>query len=281
MERARDAMASLGLETVVGEHVLDRHGYLAGTDEDRAADLIRAFEDPSVAGIVTIRGGWGCARALPHLHWPTIRANPKVVMGYSDVTSLLLALHARTGLVGFHGPNALSTLNDFTVEAVRPLLFGDTPPIELSPDSDEGGISILRPGRARGRLIGGNLTVLSAMAGTPYLPSFEGHILFLEDIREDVYRVDRMMTQLAQAGLLSGLTGFLMGSCRGCVPEEDGIGRFELVDVLRHHIEPLGIPAIMGAPFGHQTDKWTLPLGVMAELNTATGAIRLLEAPVV
>lgn len=272
-------MESLGLRTVVGENATDRFGYLAGTDEARASDVMAAFGDEGVAGLVAIRGGWGCARMLPYLDWPTIRANPKIVLGYSDVTSLLLALYARTGLVGFHGPVATSSFSDFTLESMRALLF-ESSPYDYRLDEDEGGLSVIRHGVARGPLVGGNLTVLAAMVGTPYVPSFEGHILFLEDIGESVYRVDRMLTQLGQAGLLAGLTGFVMGSCRGCVPERDAIGSFELSDVIRQHIAPLGIPAIMGAPIGHIQDKWTVPLGAMAELQTETGALRLLEAPV-
>lgn len=280
VDEARETIESLGLRAVVGENVLDRHGYLAGRDEDRAADLMAAFTDDAIAGIVAIRGGWGCARLLPFLDWRTIRANPKAVIGYSDVTSLLLALYARTGLVGFHGPVATSTFTDFTLDSFRPVVFSGEP-VALGPDSDEGGMTVIRHGTARGRLAGGNLTVLAAMVGTPYLPSFEGHILFLEDIGESVYRIDRMLTQLGQAGLLGGLAGFVMGSCRGCTPEQDAIASFELVDVIRQHIEPLGIPAVMGAPFGHVRDKWTVPVGSMAELRTETGALHLVEAPVV
>lgn len=238
-----------------------------------------AFQDDAITGLVAIRGGWGCARLLPFLDWTAIRANPKVVIGYSDVTSLLLAMYARAGVVGYHGPVATSSFSRFTLDAFRPVVF-ESNPVDLAPEAGTPGLSVIRHGTARGPLVGGNLTVLAAMVGTPYLPSFEGHILFLEDIGESVYRVDRMLTQLAQAGLLSGLAGFVMGSCRGCTPEADALGSFELSEVVRQHVEPLGIPALMGAPIGHVTDKWTLPLGVMAELHTETGALRLAEAPV-
>ena len=280
LDDARQAMRDLGLRTVDGAHVLDRHGYLAGQDADRAADLMAAFRDPAITGMVAVRGGWGSARLLPYLDWPTIRQNPKVVLGYSDLTSLLLAMLARTGVVGFHGPVATSSFSAFTLGSLRSVVFGDAEdpfPRDVLGD----GTQTIRPGIARGRLVGGNLTVLAAMVGTPYVPSFDGHILFLEDIGESVYRVDRMLTQLGQAGLLGGLAGFVLGSCRGCTPEPDALGTFTLGEVVRQHIEPLGIPAYLGAPFGHVRDKWTLPLGALAEIDGGARTLRLVEPAVV
>ncbi|MEM1056730.1 MAG: LD-carboxypeptidase [Bacteroidota bacterium] len=280
VEESREALEALGLRTVIGEHALERDGYLAGRDGDRATDLVAAFTDDTITGIVAIRGGWGCARLLPYLDWPTLRANPKVLLGYSDLTSLLLALYARTGLVGFHGPVATSTFTDFTLTSLRDTLFGASG-FEMLPDADEGPIDVITPGTATGPLVGGNLTVLCAMVGTPYLPSFEGHILFLEDIGESVYRVDRMLTQLGQAGLLGGLAGIVMGSCRGCTPERDAIATFELDEVLRHHFGPLGVPTVMGAPIGHIRDKWTVPIGATARLDAEAGTLTFEEPPTV
>lgn len=272
---------ALGLRAVVGKNALSRHGYLAGTDAQRAADMNDAFANPDVDGILAIRGGWGCARILPMVDWAAIRANPKALIGYSDLTSFLLAMYARTGVIGFHGPTGVSTFSPFTLASFNATVFRSEP-TPLAPDTamigaDGESITTIRAGRARGRLVGGNLTVLSAMVGTPWLPSFEGHILFLEDIGESVYRVDRMLTQVAQAGLLDGLTGFVFGSCRGCDPEVDAVGNFTLEEVVRQHVEPLGIPAIMGAPIGHITDKITVPVGGLAELDADAGTLALLE----
>ncbi|MEL6613330.1 MAG: LD-carboxypeptidase, partial [Bacteroidota bacterium] len=284
VERAQNRLGALGLNAVVGEHALARYGYLAGTDTQRAADVNAAFADPQVDGILALRGGWGCARMLPYVDWSIIRDNPKALIGYSDLTSLLLAIYARTGLIGFHGPTGISNFSPFTVASLRAAAF-QTKPTPLAPNTALIGEETMqpetiRPGTARGRLVGGNLSVLAALAGTPWLPSFEGHILFLEDIGEDVYRVDRMMTQIAQAGLLDGLTGFVFGSCRGCGNDVDSVGTFTFEEIVRQHIEPLGIPAILGAPIGHITDKLTMPIGAMAELNASTGEISLTEAAV-
>ena len=220
---------------------------------------------------------------LPFVDWTLVRQNPKVVIGYSDLTSFLLAMYARAGLVGFHGPTGVSTFSPFTVASLRAVAFASEP-TPLAPcrsPSPEGPTITVTPGRARGRLVGGNLTVLTAMVGTPWLPSMEGHLLFLEDIGESVYRIDRMLTQLGQAGLLGGLAGVVFGRCRGCDPEMDAVGSFTLEEVVRQHLEPLGVPAILGAPIGHITDKITLPIGAMAELDADAGDLRLLEGATV
>lgn len=284
VERAQNRLGALGLNAVVGEHALARHGYLAGTDTQRAADFNTAFADPDVDGILALRGGWGCARMLPYVDWSVVRANPKAVIGYSDLTSLLLATYARTGLIGFHGPTGISNFSPFTVASLRAAAF-QTEPTPLAPDTaligeDTMQPMTIRPGVARGRLVGGNLSVLVGLVGTPWLPSFEGHILFLEDIGEDVYRVDRMLTHVIQSGLMDGLTGFVFGSCRGCDNDIDAVGTFDFEEVVRHHVEPLGIPSILGAPIGHITDKLTMPIGGLAELDARAGTISLLEGAV-
>ena len=188
---------------------MDRRGYLAGSDEDRAADVNRQFEDSSVAGIVAVRGGWGCARILPLLDYQLIGRNPKILVGYSDVTALLLGIHSKTGLVTFHGPVGIGPWNSFTVEHFTRILF-EGQAVELSNPRFLGDnltqvqnrIQTIVPGVARGRMLGGNLTVLSAIVGSSYLPDWNDAILFLEDIQENIYRVDRMLTQLALAGIL-------------------------------------------------------------------------------
>lgn len=283
VDRAIERLGAMGLNAVVGEHVLERWGYFAGTNEQRAADVNAAFADPDVHGILAMRGGWGCARMLPFVDWQTVRANPKAFIGYSDLTSYFLAQYARTGLIGFHGPTGVSNFSPFTMASLRAAAFRTRPgPLSggavIIDETDE--IETVTPGRARGRLVGGNLSVLAALVGTPWLPSLEGHILFLEDIGESVYRVDRMITQLAQAGLLDGLAGFAMGSCRRCDPDIDNLGTFTTREVVRQHTESLGIPSVMGLPIGHITDKLTVPIGALAELDANTGEITLVEAAV-
>lgn len=281
---AREMLAALGLKTRLGRHAMDRHGYFAGTDRDRAADLMAMFADPDVDGIVALRGGWGSARLLGLLDYAFIRSHPKILVGYSDVTALLLAIYARSRVVTFHGPDALSSWTPFTVSGFRRIFFGGEAMGNPRRRGDaliqmEDRVRTITPGTARGRLAGGNLTILASMIGTSYLPSFEGHLLFLEDIGEGIYRIDRMLTQLAQAGVLGQIAGFIFGACTDCNPDSD-YGSFTLSEVIDGHIRPLGIPAWQGAMIGHIRDKHTVPLGVEANIDAAEGTITLLEPPV-
>ena len=277
IREAEAALAGLGLRTKRGPHVLDRHGYLGGQDVSRAADVMTMFRDPTVKAILPLRGGWGCARLLPYLDYDVIRAHPKVVCGYSDVTSLLTALYARAGLVGYHGPVATSTWNAFsTSHFKRTLFWGER--VRMAPDADTR-VETIVPGVARGRLVGGNLSVLTAILGTSYVPDFTGHLLFLEETNEEPYRVDRMMTQLKLAGVLQKVAGVVFGNCNRCAP---GMGyvSLSLRSVLDDHLRALGKPAFYGTMIGHITDKFTVPVGVEAEMDATAGTIRLLESPV-
>ncbi len=276
-DEVRDAEAALhdlGLRTLRGRHALDRRGYLGGADVARAADLMEMFRDPEVKAILPLRGGWGCARMLPYLDYEAIRANPKIVCGYSDITALLAALYTKAGLVSYHGPVGTSTWNSFSVGYFRRVLF-DGLPVTM-PAPDRAGVDTINGGVARGRLIGGNLSVLSALVGTPYLPDTSGHLIFLEEVQEEPYRIDRMMTQLRLAGLFDRAAGVFFGNCKNCAPS-DPAGSLSLAEVLRDHLRPLGLPAFYGTAIGHITDKFTLPVGGYAEMDADTGTIRLLE----
>ncbi|CAN5852961.1 LD-carboxypeptidase [soil metagenome] len=285
---ARESLEGLGLKVRIGEHVLARHGYLSGTDKDRAADINRFFADGSVRAVLPIRGGWGSGRVLPHLDFDVIRRNPKVVLGYSDITALHLAIHARTGLVTFHGPNGLGRWDAWSVDYLKRVLFDAEAVTFENPKglSDKNALTqiehrvqTIKAGTARGRLIGGNLTVMTAILGSPYVPSTEGSILFLEDVGEDLYRIDRMFTQLKLAGVLDRIRGFVFGTCAECGPGE-GFASLTLEEIFADHIKPLGVPAWFGAMIGHQTPQWTVPVGADAEMDAAAGTIRLL-APAV
>jgi muramoyltetrapeptide carboxypeptidase len=286
IEIAQDVARAFSLEPRLGAHVRDRHGYLAGRDEDRAADVNAFFADPGVSAIFAIRGGWGCARILPLLDWDAIRRNPKVVTGYSDVTGLHCGLQARTGLVTFHAPTLLSDWPEFSVEHFRRVVFGAEAVTMANPPGSEQRLvqrenrtRTITPGQARGRLLGGNLTVLTALLGSPYVPALDGAILFLEDVNEEIYRVDRMLTQLRLAGLLGRVRGFVFGSCSKCEPGE-GYGSLTLEEVLDEHVKPLGIPAYEGAMIGHQDRQFTVAVGVEVELDAAKGTITMLEPAV-
>ncbi len=287
LRTVEERLASLDLESVRGRHVLDRHGYLAGRDGDRAEDVNRMFRRDDVDAVLCGRGGWGAARILPHLDYDAVRASPKVFLGYSDITALHMALHARTGLVTFHGPVGLSTFTSFSLGWIRRLLFdGETPTYRNPEDTDADVLArvrdrvvTIRSGRATGPLLGGNLTVLTAIVGSGFLPDFRDAILFLEDVGEAPYRIDRMLTQLSLAGILDGVAAVVFGKCTGCDPGE-GYGSLTLDDVLEHHLGGLDVPAWSGAMIGHVDDQWTLPEGVRGEVDADAGTIRLLEAAV-
>lgn len=288
LDIARESLEALGLKVRVGEHLRDRHGYLAGQDRDRAADINAFFADRSIAAVLPIRGGWGSARLLPLLDYDTIAANPKVVLGFSDVTALLVGLHAKTGLVTFHGPNGMGRWDAFSLDFVKRVLF-DAEAVTFAPaprmnDRNalvpiEGRIRTVTPGTARGHLIGGNLTVLSAIAGSPYLPDWDDAILFLEDVGEEIYRVDRMLTTLKLAGILDRIKGFVFGTCDECDPGS-GFGALTFEELWADHIAPLKIPAWAGASIGHGMPQWTLPVGGQVAIDATAGTIRMLEPAV-
>ena len=282
----RESMEAMGLNVKLGKHVLSRRGYFAGTDEERAADLNNMFSDPEVDGIVAIRGGWGCARLLPLIDFENIRKNPKVLVGYSDVTALLLSIYARTGLVTFHGPVGIGPWNKFSTEYFRKILFDKEAPVLKNPSNKGNNLTqvqdrvvTITPGRARGRLLGGNLTVLSAIIGSGYLPDWKDSILFLEDVGEYLYRIDRMLTQLKLAGILDAANGFIFGKCTDCGPGE-GYGALTLEELFDDHIKPLKIPAWQGSMIGHEAEKFTVPLGIEAAIDSVKGTINLLEPAV-
>ncbi len=283
-----ESLAALGLKAKRGANLLARRGYFAGTDEQRAADLNAMFADPEVKAIHCARGGWGCARILPLLDWAAIARNPKILLGYSDITALLLALHAKTGLVTFHGPVGLSQWSRFSVGYLkRVLLEGEAVTFENLKEIDEDDLAVvenrvwtLRPGTARGRLLGGNLTVLTSLVGSGYLPDWDGCILFLEDVEEAPYRIDRMLTQLRLAGILSKARAVVWGTCTDCDPGK-GYGSLTLPEVLEDHLRPLGVPAWSGAMFGHIDKQFTLPVGLEVEVDASAGTIRMLEPAVV
>lgn len=282
-----DAMRGLGLIPHVAPHALDRYGYLAGTDEDRAADINAFFADPAIAALLPIRGDWGSARVLPYLDYDIIRQNPKIIVGFSDITALLLGIHAQTGLITFHGPHGLTAWDSAQVQPFRQMLFDGATPTIQNPAFGEGDrlmqvrgrIQPITPGQATGKLIGGNLSVISGIVGSPYIPDMTGAILFLEDVGERPYRIDRMLTQLKLAGSLDQLAGFIFGQCTSCSPGSS-FGSLTLEEILRDHIQPLGIPAWSGAWIGHVEPLLTLPIGAEVAIDVTAGSIQLLEAAV-
>lgn len=275
-----EALRGLGLRVTCGAHL---EGSVS--DEERAREVNALFADAAVNALVPVRGGWGSARLLPHLDYDLIRGNPKVLMGFSDVSALLLGIHARAGLVTFHGPMGISAWPPFTVEHMKRILFqceavkiGSPLAIGTETGVDGAALTIV-PGRARGRLVGGNLTVLSSIVGSPYLDGGSDLILFLEEVREPMSEVSRMLTQLELAGVLRRVRGLVFGQCTRCAPPL-GDASLTLDQVLRDQIAPLGIPAWSGAPIGHSERQLTLPIGVEVEIDADEKTIQLLEGAV-
>lgn len=284
-----DAVKGLGLVPVPAPHVLSRYGYLAGRDQERADDINRFFADPTIAALLPIQGGWGSSRVLPYLNYDRIRQSPKIIVGFSDLTALLLGIHAQTGLVTFHGPNGLTAWRPDQTDPFRRVLFeGEPMQFQNSRASEDRDrlmavrfrTQTITTGQTQGRLLGGNLSVLSGIVGSPYMPNLEGAILFVEDVGEDIYRIDRLMTHLKLAGVFDRLAGFIFGQCTRCVPATGSHGSLTLEDVVWGHIQPLGIPAWYGAMIGHVEPILTLPLGIQVKVDSDRGVIQMLESAV-
>lgn len=269
-----------------GRNVRKRDGYLGGSPEERIEDLHEMFRDPEVKGVFAIRGGYGSPQLLDLIDYELIRHNPKVFLGYSDITALHLAIHRRTGLLTFHGPVALSRFSTYTQEWFRKALFEPKPLGTMTnpPDSDplrpSHLVRAIRPGRARGRLVGGNLTLISTLMGTPYEVDSRGAILFLEDVGEEPYRIDRMLTQLRLAGKLDAAAGILWGECADCRPKDYQPSfdcTFSTPEVADMFLGKLKIPVLSGLVIGHTSDQLTLPVGAVATLDADRGELTLEE----
>jgi muramoyltetrapeptide carboxypeptidase len=278
----------LGFETTYSEKILLQSGYFAGSDKDRADDLMKNFSDKSVNGIVCARGGYGCSRILPLLDYNVIRANPKVLIGYSDITALLYGIYQKAGLIAFHGPVGTSTFNDYSINNFKKVLInpeGKTLFKNSTNGEDENvyGVTTIVKGKGKGRLVGGNLSIMVSLIGTEYDINYSGKIIFIEEIGEEPYRIDRMLTQMIQARKFEHAAGVMMGIFRKCeVKEEDASfsKSFNLMEVLKDRLSRLKIPVVYGMSFGHVKDKFTIPFGSLAELDASKQTFTLLEKAV-
>jgi muramoyltetrapeptide carboxypeptidase len=261
VQLAIDSARSLGWEPVVGDHVLERDGYLAGSDAHRLADLNRFAADDSIDGMWCIRGGYGAMRLLAELDYDAWRRRPKALIGYSDVTALHAAIGASAELVTYHGPTARAALTEFSRASLRAAVIDGGNPCGHAPDA-----ITLHGGRAHGRLTGGNLALVTSLVGTPYAQSLDGAILVLEDVNEPVYRIDRMLTQLRLSGALERVAGIAFGHFTD-LPSEPANEQRPLETVLQEVAERCSVPCLFGIPLGHIADQWTVPLGAIAEFD--------------
>ncbi len=280
---AKKNIQDLGFKVKLGKHINAINGYLAGTDEQRLEDLHDMFADDEVDGIWCIRGGYGVGRILPNINYKLIRKNPKALIGYSDITALLLAIYQKSGLIGFHGPVAASTWTDYTIRHIKGVLMNPTMPytIEYADDNDtiediSYRTKVIKSGKAKGELTGGNLSLLSAMAGTDFKWKVKNKIVFIEDIGEKPYRIDRMLTQLLQSSDLDKAAGIALGVFAGCQAKE-GDRSLSLMEMFEDRLGHLDMPIIYGLSFGHIKNNITIPIGVEAEMDTASRSLRLLE----
>jgi muramoyltetrapeptide carboxypeptidase len=278
----------LGLKSKLGKNVRARHGYMAGTEKERLEDLHGMFADPSVAAVFCLEGGYGTERLLPGLDTELIRKNPKIFLGYSDITGLHLAIAKKAGVVTFHGPVASSRLPAWTLASLKKALFDAKPMGELANPPEEDAYSpafpmhTVVPGRARGPTAGGNLTLVSTTMGTPWEIDAKGKILLLEDTGEAPYRVDRMLTQLKLAGKLAEAAGVVWGTCTECAPARSGFEiNLSMPELLDEILGDIGRPVLAGLVFGHTKEKSTIPIGVEAELDADAKKVTILESATV
>ena len=277
--RTIEAIEALGFKVIVADSCRERYGYLSGTDARRAEGLNRMFADDRVDAVVCMRGGYGVTRMLDQVDFDVIRANPKILLGYSDITALHNAIQRRVGMVTFHGPmpsTCWTHLDDFSRDSMLRTLTC-TKPLGLIENSAGMAPRCVVPGRCEGRLAGGNLSLIAATCGTPYQLNARGRVLVIEDIDEYVYRLDSMLTQLRLAGMFEQCAGVVLGgftNCRQKNPELD----FTIEDVVRDIIAPFGKPVLANMAIGHLETKLTLPLGVRCILDATEGRLEIVES---
>lgn len=287
LQKGLQNLQSFGFKIMEGKSLRAQNGHLAGTDLERLADLHWAFENPEIDAVWCIRGGYGAGRLLPQINYNLIRQHPKPLIGYSDITALHIAIYQETGLVTFHGPVAAGEYPEDTTLFWKSVLLEPQEHLEIR--ASEALLSTLgpeyqpftiTPGTASGTLTGGNLALLSAMAGTAYAPVFKNKIVFIEDVGEQPYRIDRMLTQLLQGTDLMEASGIALGVFNECQPKA-GTFSLSLEATLRDRLGGLGIPVAYGIPFGHVDHQATLPYGIKARLEADRQALTLLEQAVV
>jgi len=285
---AADIVESLGFKVRLGEHIFKRNEYLAGKDQERADDVNGMFANDDVDAIFCVRGGYGSTRVLRYLDYDLIAHNPKILMGFSDITGILTAIHAKTGLVGFHGSILKHRFSEYTLAEFKKVLMHPTPRTRIGAappfEAGEGRVDArnrltrIAGGVASGPLLGGNLTLISSLIGTEFEPDFHGRILFLEEVHEEPYRVDRLLTQLWLANKLQQVAGIAFGTFSDAGASGNS---FSIEEVLRDRCGDLGIPVVRGFMIGHFTDQTVVPIGIEAELNADEGTLQLLDTAVV
>ena len=287
--KAKEALDYFGLKMKMAPHVIRGAGYKSRTVDERLEDLHNMFRDREIKAVFCIRGGYGSGQLLDKIDYELIKNNPKIFLGYSDITAMHLAIHKFSNLITFHGPVLLSSFSTFTTTNFQKALFTTEPLGTLTnPDSQSNFRKLhptrcIRSGTAKGKLIGGNLTLVCSTLGTPYEIDTQGKILFLEDVGEEPYRIDRMLTQLWLSKKLQAASGIVFGECSGCnydKLESSRVWDYSFGEVLDFHLSRLNTPVFSGLMFGHTSEQLTLPIGVEAEINSEIGSLTILESGV-
>jgi muramoyltetrapeptide carboxypeptidase len=276
-------LEGLGYGVKIGRHVMAQYGYLAGTDEERAADLNDMLRDSSVKAIFALRGGYGTPRILDLIDYAAVRRTPKIVVGYSDITGLQLALLRKTGLVTFSGPMVAVEMWDhidpFTEERFWPMVTSNSRVGTLRNPDDEPLVAHNK-GKASGILMGGNFSLLASLMGTPYLPTLTKAILVLEDVDEAPHRIDRMFAQMRHAGVFKKIAGLVLGKFTDCVPGDPSKPHLTTEQVLQETISAIDCPVLSNLQYGHIAKKLTVPFGLRATLDTRTKSLSVPEGAV-
>jgi muramoyltetrapeptide carboxypeptidase len=285
LEISIEGITQMGFEVIYDSSIMNHHGYFSNEDDFRASEINKAFANPNIDAIICARGGYGTTRILDQLDYDLIASNPKPLVGFSDITALLNAIHKKTGLIGFHGPVGSSLNNDYSQNTLNDVLRGKKSshtiqsPISIpedQTDNSEYDRYTIVPGIAQGKAVGGSLTLISALMGTPYEIDFTDAIVFIEDVGEKPYRIDRMLTQLRSSKTFKKATGIVFGVCIGCDVKDVNRG-FKLKEVILDRIQDLGIPSVYGMSFGHIPENFTIPIGAQVSLDTHSRTIQILE----
>jgi muramoyltetrapeptide carboxypeptidase len=285
ISKAAEVIKWLGLVPVFADGLLEQIGYKTRKAELRANDFNKMFADSSIKAVFCIRGGYGSQQILKFIDFDIVKNNPKIFLGYSDITALHLAINRFAGLITFHGPVLLSAYTNFTANALKPILFGEVKyPLALTnPDSLSGirkvfPMRTINEGKATGKLIGGNLSIVASLMGTKYEIDTTNKILFIEDVGEAPFRVDRMLGQLSLAGKFDKVAGIVFGKCEDCDGDESTWDS-SLGEVLDYYFKPLNIPVFYGLLFGHSINQLTIPENISAEIDSINQTLTLLESP--
>lgn len=283
VERGVKYLESLGYRVTVGKNVGKNHGYLAGTDEERVDDLHSMFKDKNVKAIFTVRGGYGAFRLLDKIDYRIIKNNPKIFVGYSEITSLQMAFFEKTGLITFAGPmvgvDFYDEVSQFTAENFWATITSNKKIGKLAFPEDQK-LPFINKGIASGRILGGNLAVFAALLGTEYFPNLTGKILMIEDIGELPYRIDRMLNQLRLAGAFKKIKGIILGRFVDCNEHDPAKKTLSLGEVIQHYLEAIKVPSVYTFPHGHIKDFITIPFGIKVILNATRGTVEFAEAAV-